>query len=153
MYSPIISPADLRSVKYDEILNLITRDNDGIIAEAIDIAVSEVKLYLQRFDPIQLFGDPPGGDPPGLDVAPSFHDANLTRMVKDVALWHIISLGNPNIDYEDIKLRYEQTIKALTRIQEGKSAPLWPYLDTTGADTPPGVAVKVYNSPKRDNRY
>ena len=144
-YRPIISPADLISVAKTEVINKITRDNEGIVIEAIDAAIGEVRLYLDRFDPVQIFGDI------GLDVAATFHDATLTRMIKVIAIWHLIGLSNVNIDYEKWKDRYKVSIDLLKRIQEGKSAPMWPLLDTAGADIPEGNDVFIISNPKREN--
>ena len=145
MYTPIILPADLGSVMYAEVITEITRDDGGALAtEAIATAIQEVKMYLSRYDLVQLFGDPVA------NTAATFTDVYLTRLCKDVALWHLIELANPNINYESARTRYEQAVESLKRIQSGKAEPDgWPYKDTTGETAPRGdLIVKTSNPPK-----
>ena len=146
-YAPIIAPADLASVLYPEIQDVITRGDAAIAAEAIDIAIQEVKMYLSKYDLVQIFGDA------DLDYAAVFNDAFLTRLVKNVATWHLIQLANVNISYESIKLLYEQAIASLKNIQSGKADPKWPYLDTTGETAPQGNAIVWKSNEKREQHF
>jgi hypothetical protein len=104
-------------------------------------------MFLSRYDLTQLFGSPSD------DVAATFSDPFLTGIVKDIALWNLIKLANPNISYEHIRKCYEDALDKLKLIQSGKADPRWPYLDTTGLTTPPGISVSISSNPKRNNHY
>jgi hypothetical protein len=137
MYTPIVQPADLASVAYAEVINEITRNDGGALAtEAIATAIQEVKMYLTRYDIVQLFGD-------GVSTSATFTDVYLTRIVKDVAMWHLIELANPNINYEAVKDRYDQAIESLKRIQKGLANPLWPYMDNANTSPVPTLSDQV----------
>jgi hypothetical protein len=145
MYTPIIQPSDLNSVLYPEIQNEISRNDGGANAiEAIATAIQEVKMYITRYDIVQLFGNEE------TNVAATFTDVFLTRMVKNIAIWHFIQLANVNVNYESQKLLYEQAIDTLKRIQKGLADPKWPYLDTTGETTPPSDQVTIRRNPLRN---
>jgi hypothetical protein len=145
MYTPIIQPSDLNSVLYPEIQNEKSRNDGGANAiEAIATAIQEVKMYITRYDIVQLFGNEE------TNVAATFTDVFLTRMVKNIAIWHFIQLANVNVNYESQKLLYEQAIDTLKRIQKGLADPKWPYLDTTGETTPPSDQVTIRRNPLRN---
>ena len=149
-YIPIILPADLNTVLYPEIQNEITRNDGGALAtEAIDTAIQEVKMYVTRYDIIQLFGDATN------QISASFSDTYLKRLVKDIAVWHLLELANPNVSYESAKMRYDAAISALVKIQKGLADPKWPYQDNTGEATsmPGSDQVTIQSNPVRHNYY
>ena len=143
-YAPIILAADLASVMYTEIIDEITRSNSDLVTEAIDTAISEAKMYLTRYDLVQLFGDEIA------DTSATFTDRLLSRLVKNIALWHLLQLANPNINYEDAKIRYEQAIHNLKEIQKGVADPRWPYQDTTGEIAPKGDQITMQSTTPRN---
>ena len=148
-YVPIITPANLSSVAYQEIIDEITRNDGGALAtEAIDTAIQEVKMYVTRYDIVQLFGDPTAG------TSATFTDSYLSRMVKDIAMWHLLQLANANISYESAKGRYDEAIETLKRIQKGTADPRWPEQDaTTETQSPVSDSVLSIQFPKRNNGY
>ncbi len=146
-YTPIISIEDLHTNIYPEILDEISRSNDSILNTAIANGISEVKIYLSRYDLTQLFGDQTE------DIAATFTDEYLSSLVKDVICWHVIRLSNTNIQYDHIRTCYEDAIKSLKSIMKGEADPRWPYQDTTGLTTPPGISVSISSHPRRNNRY
>jgi len=146
-YTPIIVPADLNNIIYPEIISEITRNDGGAIAtQAIAIAIGEVKIYLARFDLVQLFGDPTPtmANPEG--IAATFSDAFLTQLVKYTALWHLIQLANPNINYDSAKLLYDQAHNTLKNIGDDQLDPQWPLQDNS-----PNIVS--FQFPKRHNGY
>jgi hypothetical protein len=146
-YTPIITPADLNNI-YPEILDEITRADGGTLAaEAIDIAIAEAKMYLTRYDLVKIFGDSV------TDVASIFADPYLTRLIKDLAVWQLIQLANPSINYEVYEKRYAEHIDSLKRIQKGTADPQWPYFDPTGETAPPSDSVLSIQYPKRNNSF
>ena len=150
-YIPIVLPTYLVTNLYQEILDEISRNDSTILTRAIDNGISETKIYLGRYDQVQLFGDPPANG--GLDISATFTDPYLTSLVKDVICWHVIKLANPNVNYEHIRTCYEDAIKTLTAIQKGMNNPNWPLLDTTGEASPLSDSVVSYQFPKRNNGY
>jgi len=153
-YAPIIAPGDLSNIIYPEVITEITRNDGGVIAtKAIAIGIAEVKMYLTRYDIVQLFGDATVTEANPEGIAATFSDPYLTQMCEYVCLWHLIQLANPNINYDSAKLLYEQTIDSLKRIQKGLADPRWPYQDTTGETTPKSDQVTVQQAPCRDNFY
>lgn len=143
---PIITPADLATNIYAEIINEITRADDTITDRAIITAVQEAKMYLGRYDLIQLFGTDTSG--------PVIHDEYLISLVKDLACWHLLRLSNTGIDYSAYRTAYQDAISALKNIMSGQAQPQgWPYLDTTSISAPDGNSVSWSSNPKRDNYY
>ena len=147
-YTPIITSNDLTTHIYPEILTEITRNDGGTLATAaIDLAIEEVKLYLTRYDLVQLFGDPIA------NTAPTFSSPLLNNYVKIIAIWQLICLANPNINYEVFRARYEDTIATLKRIQLGTAVPQFPYADKTGETAPPGDQIITFSNPPRQQHF
>jgi phage gp36-like protein len=147
-YIPIVTPASLTNKVYEEVINTITRNDGGAIAqEAIEAAIAEAKIYLSRYDLVQLFGDPVAG------TSATFTDTFLTNIIKDMALWQLFSLANPNISLELARTKYEDAKKTLREIQAGKADPRWPYIDTTGETAPQGNSVVFNSNTKRKTHF
>jgi hypothetical protein len=146
-YTPIIQPTDLYTHIYREVINEITRADVSLVVTAINSGIAEVKIYLSRYDLAALFGDPLA------DTSATFTDPYLINLVKDVVAWNLINLANPNINYDHVHTRYHQAITALKAIQSGHADPQWPYLDTTGLETPSGMSVTTHSNEKRNNQY
>jgi hypothetical protein len=143
---PIITPVDLSTNIYPEIIDEITRADSTISNRAIAAAILEAKMYLARFDLDQLFGT--GHTPPTVE------DEYLKCLVKDIACWYLIRLSNPGIDQTVYRTAYQDAIAALKSIQSGHTQPQgWPYLDTTSESAPEGNTVSWASNPRRDNYY
>lgn len=145
MYTPIIAPADLKTHIYSKIVDEISRADTTIPLKAIATGIEEVKIYLNRYDLVQLFGND--------TVAATFTNDLLTDIVKCVSVWKLILLAQPNVDIQMIRTRYEDAIATLKAIQAGKANPEWPYKDTTAETAPQGRTVKKYSSEKRNNEF
>lgn len=143
---PIITSADLATNIYPEIITEITRSDSSITGRAINAAIAEAKMYLSRYDLLQLFGT---------DItSPSVQDEYLKTLVKDLAAWHLIRLSNTGIDYTTYRTAYQDAITALKNIQGGQAQPQgWPYLDTSSETAPPGDSINWNSNPKRNNFY
>ena len=143
---PIITPSDLATNIYPEIITEITRTDNTITTRAIDTAIQEAKMYLARFDLVQLFG---AGITP-----PAVRDEYLKSLVKDLACWHLLRLSHVGIDYAAYRTAYEDAIGSLKNIMTGQAQPQgWPYADTTGEETPEGDSISWSSNPKRNNYY
>lgn len=143
---PIITQADLATNIYAEIINEITRADTTIADRAIATAIQEAKMYLVRYDLIQLFGTD--------SVSATVQDEYLKSLVKDIACWHLLRLSNVGIDYAAYRTAYQDAITALKNIMTGQAQPQgWPYLDTTSESTPAGDSISWNSNPKRHNYY
>ncbi len=143
---PIITQADLGTHLYADVLNEIIRNDSTIADKAINAAIQETKLYMGRYDLVQLFGS--------ANTQPTVQDEYLSSLVKDIACWHLLRLSNAGVDYAAARRVYEDAVKALTAINHGDLQPQgWPYADTTGETVPPGDDVAWSSSAKRENYF
>ena len=161
-YVPIVLPGDLVTHIYPNILCEITRNGGDVLVDtlpltgdaltlattAIDTAIQEAKMYLTRYDLLQIFGDQP------TDVAANFTPDNaLLDIIKTLAIWQIILLSNANVSYEAWQARYDSKIAILKNIQKGIADPRWPYQNDTNTVTVPATEVYVVSNCKSDNYY
>lgn len=133
-----ITKEDYNTVIYEELIDAITRDQDNILEKASKAAVQQAKGYLSRFDINALFSAE-GGD----------RDDVLVMYVKDLAAWHFIALANANINAEMLRLRYEDAIRELGKIQTAKVVPDgWP-----SAEAPSNSFFHFASQPRRGTSY
>src|ERR1051326_2604394 len=112
---PIITQADLATNIYAEIITEITRSDGTIADRAITAAVQEAKMYLGRYDLLQLFGTD--------TTDPTVSDEYLKSLVKDLACWHLLRLSNTGVDYTAFRTAYTDAVTSLKNIQSGQAAP------------------------------
>jgi phage gp36-like protein len=139
-----LTPAELSTHMYDEVVAEIIREDPTIAQRAIDTAIAEAQGYLSRYELTQLMGDP---------ATPL--DENLKSKVKDLACWQLVKLSNPNIDLKLIRTAYEDAIKWFDKIMRGLMSPAgWPYHDTTVDPAPPqGNEIYYSSNRKREQHY
>ena len=143
---PIITSIDLYTNIYPEIIKEITRGDTTVADRAISTAIQEAKIYLARFDLLQLFGT-------NKDL-PTVTDDYLKSLVKDIACWHLLRLSNAGIDYAVYRTAYQDAITSLKNIMAGQAQPDgWPYAETPDSEVPPGDSISWSSNPKRDNFY
>jgi hypothetical protein len=143
---PIITTSDLYTHLYTDVLNEIIRNDNTVADKAIGAAIQETKMYLNRYDLVQLFGTD--------TTAPTIQDEYLKSLVKDIACWHIVRLSNAGVDYAAARTVYEDALKALIAIQRGEAQPQgWPYLDTSNETAPQGDSVVWSSGLKRENYF
>ncbi len=120
---PIITPADLASNIYAEVISEITRSDNTITERAIAAAIQEAKMYLSRYDLAQLFGT---------DTQPvAVQDEYLCSLVKDLACWHLLRLSNTGLDLAVYRNAYQDAVTVLRSSQAGQAQPQgWPYADS-----------------------
>lgn len=141
---PIITAADLGTNLYPEIIDEITRTDTAITDAAIAAATQEAKMYLGRYDLIQLFGT--------ATEDPTVSDEYLKSLVKDLACWHLMRLSDTGADYQSFRTAYTDAIAALKSIMNGQAQPAgWPYAET--AETPPDGNAITWSSNERRNNY
>lgn len=134
-----IDVEELKTHAYDEEIKEIIREDETIALAAIDMAQEFIESKLMKhYDLTAIFAKT--GDE---------RSALLVKFTKDIAIWEIIGLANPSIDYEDKKLRYQDAVAWLTAVYKGMPANLPRKEDEDG-----NAANFAYESnPKRVNRY
>jgi len=143
---PIITPDDLSSNIYADVLAEITRGNNDIVANAITAAEQEAKMYLTRYNFDALFGSD--------TTQPTVTDAYLKSLLRDIACWHILRLATASVDYAAFRSAYEDAITMLKAIRDGDAQPEgWPYADTVNETAPDGDTVSWSSNPRRNNYY
>ena len=127
---------------FAKVRNAISAQDDTLMQDAIDSAIEEAKGYLSHYDVDSLFSS----TNPDWKPNPA-----LLNWVKAIAKWNFMALSNPNIDYDDAQIRYDQAIGKLKDIQSGKLVPNgWPKA------TPENRAslFQVHSkNPKRNNQF
>lgn len=142
----LISQDDLLSRIYRNNLEEITRDDENLCLRAIQAAVAEAKMYLNRYDTDVLLGTE--------DAPPTHIDAYLQQLCIQIAVWYLVLLGNPGVDFNSARSGYDSAITALRDIQAFRIQPEdWPYRDTSADTTPEGSAVSASYINKRNNDF
>ena len=142
----IITQSDLATNMYAEVIDEITRSDSSITDRAISVAIQESKMYLSRFDLVQLFGTDTSD--------PTVHDEYLNSLVKDLACWHLLRSSNVSADQAIYRTAYEDAIAALKNIMTGAAQPDgWPYLDKSAESEPQGDSISWNSNLKRNNYY
>lgn len=143
---PIITSSDLSSNIYPEIIIEITRGDTTITESVITSAIQEAKMYLSKYDIVQLFGTG--------SKEPTIVDEFLKSIVKDIACWRLIKLSNPSIDYSVFRTAYEDALKVLNNIMTGQMQPEgWIYAETNPDSIPQGNSISWSSNEKRNNYY
>lgn len=144
-YTPIVQQADLATHIYAEILEEITRSDNNLIERSITEAIATAKSYLSRYDLTALFGSQADG------TSATYTDDYLIRIIKDLTCWYIIRLANPNLNREQYRQVYEDTIKTLEQIQKGIITPQgWPFYVPESTTPQPGNAISWKGNTKRN---
>jgi hypothetical protein len=133
-----VSPDEIYTHLYPESIKAISGNDERLLLSALSGAISEVKLYLSKYDTEKLFGTV--GDE---------RDALLIIWVKDVAVWHYINIANPNIDYEDKFRRYQYAISSLKNIQKGAAVPDFPLKEDANGNIENTSGILIGSNPKR----
>lgn len=117
------------------------------VRKAINTGLGEAKSYLNRYDHELMFSDD--------DSKRTYKDDMLDGKVKDLVIWHLVRLGNPNSNLEIIRTSYEDAIKYFDKVMKGLIDPAnWP-LKANNPATPNDEAGNVeYRSlTKRINHF
>jgi len=133
--------SELRTVIYDYQLSEIVEDDNTIIEMAIQAAIEEVKSYLcSRYNTNNTFSAKGKGRNP-----------LILEITKDVALWQIVRLSNPDIIHDRVKDRYDRAIEWLDKVARGLISPTLPAVqDESGGDVSP---IKYGSMPKQTYDY
>jgi len=134
-----LTPEELKTHLYGENVDAITRDDDTIVTASVDGAIAEAKGYLGDYNTDTIFG-----------ATGSNRNALLLIFVKDIAVWHLINLSNPGIDFELRQKRYDAAIAWLKGVQKGVVTPDLP--KTAISETNPGT-ISYGSNPKRIQHF
>lgn len=136
-----LEPAEINTHLYGEIVNEISRADATILQAAIDAAISEMRGYISFFDVDTILAATGTGREP-----------ILLLFTKDIAVWHFISLANPNVEMEYRETRYNNAIKWLRSVQKGETVPNLPPA-TNPDETVQTGKVKFGSNTKRQTSY
>jgi phage gp36-like protein len=147
MATPYLVIEDFNTHIYNEIIAEIIRGDADIADKAIQEAIALAKSYLSRFNLVQLFGTE--------SENPVVKDENLKARVKDIAVWRMVRLANPNLTIEIARANYEDAIAWLKDVQSGKADPEgWPYKeDDAATNFSEGNTTSIISKPTRINNY
>lgn len=124
---PLITSADLATHIYPEGMDIISRDDDTKVDEAIESAILQAGQYLARYDVAAIFQTE--------DAEEKKKYANLITYVKDIAKWHFIAVANVTVDLPLAETRYEAALKELKDIRNNIQ-PGWPLIEEEVSDKP-----------------
>lgn len=140
----LLVKADLYSHLYQEVIEEIVRSNapdNDVLQKAINAAEAEAKAYLNRFDKAAMF-------------VPEFEDELLRGKVKDMAMWHLCKLANPNVNLELAKTLYDDALKFFKMVMKGEVDPDgWPLKNDASTGLDESGHIEWSSNTKRNNHY
>lgn len=110
-----LSPQELSTTMYDEIVAAITREDATIAQVAIDAALGEAVGYLSEYDTVTILAKT-GADRP----------EPLLTFVKDMAVWHLVAIANPGTEMSTRRNRYERAVEWFKAVNRGDVVPNLP---------------------------
>lgn len=132
---------ELKTHVRSESMASIIRSDETIGQAAIDGAMVEAKGYLTRFNTAIIFG-----------AVTDERNQLLLIFVKDIAVWHLVNLCNPNIDLKLRKERYDRAIKWLEGVQKGMIVPDLPLAVDDDGNTS-GDIIRYGSNQKRKQHF
>lgn len=136
-----LTPDEINTHLYGEIADEISRGDNSILQTAIDAAISEMRGYISFYDVDTI-----------LATTGTNREPILLMFTKDIAVWHFISLANPNVEIELRETRYENAIKWLNKVQKGETVPNLPPA-TNPDETVQTGKVKFGSNTKRQTSF
>ena len=140
-----LTPEELQTHLYKENIETISREDDAIVAAAIDAAIEEASGYLGAYDRKEIFG-----------AVGDQRNALLLIFVKDIAVWHFVNLCNAGTDLQLRQDRYERAVAWLKSVQRSETKPNLPVVEDADGDGKPDPAVGEYifgSNPKRSQHF
>jgi phage gp36-like protein len=135
-----IEKTDLQKEIRLEELNQITRNDETIVAYAIDSAISEMKGYLSKYYNVTSIFSKTGTQRHNL----------LINFSIDIAIYIIVSNALPGQDLEDRRARYKRAIDWLKGVQKGEISTDLPEIESTESVDKRGA---VGEHTKRNNYF
>jgi phage gp36-like protein len=135
-----LAEPDLLTAIYPEQLDAITREDDAAAQFAMDTAEEEMKGYLSpKYDVATIFGK-----------VGAARNKLLVTFCRDIAVFHLINIANPGIDYPSKKDLYERAVRWCEQVQSGKINP--PDLELDEEDETDNEILLTSNN-RRNNHY
>lgn len=101
--SEFIEMKDYDATIHQEILNAVTREDDAIVEVCEDQAIAEMRGYLEsRYDCDKIFA-----------ARGNERNALILMFAKDITIYHVMCVHNPQKFAEIRKDRYERAIEWL----------------------------------------
>jgi phage gp36-like protein len=101
--SEFIEMTDYDATIHQEILNAVTREDDAIVEVCEDQAIAEMRGYLEsRYDCDKIFA-----------ARGNERNALILMFAKDITIYHVMCVHNPQKFAEIRKDRYERAIEWL----------------------------------------
>lgn len=135
-----LSPEELKTHAYEEEIGAIIRNDETVALASIDMAIEYASSKLMKHYDIEAVFTTTG----------TARNPLLLKIVKDIAIWELIGLANPSIDYEDKKFRYQQAVDWLTAVYKGMPTTLPPKEE---ADESKASSFTYHSNPQRTNHY
>lgn len=123
-----LTAEELKTVAYAYQIEDIIEGDNTIVPIAIEASVEEMRSYLRsRFDVTAVFS-----------AIGEERNALILELCKDIALWQLVRLSNPDIIFERGKDRYDRAIEFLNKVAKGLISPTLPLIqDESGEETSP----------------
>lgn len=140
---PFLEIEELKTHAKEVEINTIIEGDQTIALAAIDIAVEfATSKLIKHYNTDAIFSST------GANRNPL-----LLKIIKDIAIWELIGLTNPSIDYADKKFRYEQSVDWLNAVYKGMPANLPRDEEDDDNDISTGKSFSYHSNPKRSNHY
>lgn len=107
-----LTPTELNSHIRLSHVTAIVQEDQTIVLAAIDAAIAEASGYLAKYDKEHIFSRE------GKD-----RNELLLTFVKDIAVYHLINLVNPGVQYDRKEKRYDRAVDWLEAVQRGRVVP------------------------------
>lgn len=111
--------SELNTHLYDETIGEIIRGDNAIVPAAIDAGILEMQGYLAAYDITNIFNKT------GVQ-----RNALILLFLKDIVVWHVITLCAPDIEYKLREERYKRAVQWLRDVQSRKFLPSLPIIVT-----------------------
>ena len=140
--SEFIEMKDYDATIHQEILNAVTREDDAIVEVCEDQAIAEMRGYLEsRYDCDKIFA-----------ARGNERNALILMFAKDITIYHVMCVHNPQKFAEIRKDRYERAIEWLKGVSR---------LEISIADVPlldkdtlkEKMPLQMRSNPKRVTHY
>lgn len=135
---------DLLNGAWGETLQVLQREQANALQAILD-AQGEVKAYLFRLYDIDS----------ELLKTPADHRCDfLVKLIRDIAIYNIYSIASPSMMNETKRLKYEDAIAFLSKVQAQKAfIPDLPPLSSDKKDTGGTYGIYFGTNTRRDNQY
>ncbi len=111
-----LNETDLHTAIYPHLLKAIKQQDETIVVFGIDAALEEAESHLkERYNTEEIFNKE--GDE---------RNKLLLMMCRDIAIFNIIGISNPGVDYEDKSNRAETARKWFDAVRAGEISPNLP---------------------------